>query len=213
MRTALSSRYIPRDQLRDFIPWKMSELSSPIHSPDIGLAREAAIDPGKLAKEEGFKLGLAVGFKQGFEAATVETTSHAEKIKDVIDCIQAKAVALDDIVAGELLSLSIEIARQVVRTSIASDTGNILPVIREALAEISSIARHPCIVLNPADMSLVKKEISTEAGMPDCKFIADPTITTGGARIQDDTVEVDATIESRWRRAVARLGRIDDWIK
>ena len=44
------------------------------------------------------------------------------------------------------------------------------------------------------------------------KIVEDAQIERGGCRLETPTTEVDATLETRWRRVVASLGRDDSWI-
>ena len=43
------------------------------------------------------------------------------------------------------------------------------------------------------------------------RLVSDPQIARGGCRIESDIGLVDATIDERWRRAVAALGSDLSW--
>jgi flagellar assembly protein FliH len=43
--------------------------------------------------------------------------------------------------------------------------------------------------------------------------VEDPQIERGGCRLETPSTEIDATLETRWRRVIASLGRDDPWIE
>lgn len=44
------------------------------------------------------------------------------------------------------------------------------------------------------------------------RIIEDPSITRGGCRIELGASEVDATLETRWRRVIEAIGVTEDWL-
>ena len=48
-------------------------------------------------------------------------------------------------------------------------------------------------------------------GIDKARLVIDPAVTRGGCIVESDIGVIDASIETRWRRAVASLGRNDPW--
>jgi flagellar assembly protein FliH len=70
------------------------------------------------------------------------------------------------------------------------------------------------LLVHPADAALIRKaaeDDSALAALP-WKIVEDAHIERGGCRLETPTTEVDATLETRWRRVLASLGRDDPWI-
>ncbi|HEY4038023.1 MAG TPA: FliH/SctL family protein, partial [Burkholderiaceae bacterium] len=84
-----------------------------------------------------------------------------------------------------------------------------LPVVREAIALISDHTAHPRVHLSPQDYDLVSGELEADATHRGCRFVSDPSVPPGGCRIETPQGEIDATLETRWRRVIAALG-LDD---
>ena len=57
-----------------------------------------------------------------------------------------------------------------------------------------------------------KREMADELTTYNCRIAHDEQMVRGGARIDDDTYEVDATLPTRWARTIAKLGLRNDWL-
>ena len=71
------------------------------------------------------------------------------------------------------------------------------------------------IALHPADAELFRKLSDGEPALATLpwKVVEDPQIERGGCRLETPSTEIDATLETRWRRVIASLGRDDPWIE
>src|SRR3546814_18370110 len=61
--------------------------------------------------------------------------------------------------------------------------------------------------LNPADLALVRQYMRTEPDTQNWRLHADETIAPGGCMADTALGSIDATLQPRWRRALAALGR------
>ena len=66
--------------------------------------------------------------------------------------------------------------------------------------------------LNPVDLDTVRGFLAEQPNAQRCVLLADPAIAPGGCRVIAEQCEVDATVETRWRRLVANLGSADEWL-
>jgi flagellar assembly protein FliH len=164
------------------------------------------------SREEGFRQGLAVGYRQGYEAGEAKALRQGERFREIMGGFEAGIAALDETVARDLLQLSLELARQVVRAHISVHEDAIVPVVREALNSIAAIAEQPRLVMNPEDADVVKRELGEELAELRCRIIHDPSIERGGVRIEDSKFELDALLATRWKRSVAALGLDNEWL-
>ncbi len=213
----MSSRFIPRDKLAAFAPWEISAL-------DAGNGRRFPGNPGRAsaaepaspeeirAREQGFKQGLAVGYQQGYEAGQAKATRQGEQFRQVLAGLESGIAALDETVARDLVQLALEVARQVVCKHIEVREDAIVPVLREALNSIATIAEQPRLVMHPDDADVVKRELGEELADHRCRISPDPSMARGGVRIEDGKFELDASVATRWQRTVGALGLADDWL-
>jgi flagellar assembly protein FliH len=220
----LSSRFIPRDKLAAFAPWQMAALEGqsarrPAARAGNGIGMAAAgtdaadCDPQlKEAREQGFRQGLAVGYQQGYDAGEAKAARQGERFRQIMHGFEAGVAALDETVARDLVQLALEVARQVVRHHVEVREDVLVPVLREALNSIAAIAEQPRLIMHPEDADVVKRELGEELADHRCRISPDASMAKGGVRIEDTRFELDASVATRWQRAVATIGLADGWL-
>lgn len=210
-----SSRIIASERLDRYTPFSMRSLSPAREEAVAAPAAQPTEEPDYAA---GHKAGLAEGFRRGFEAgaahARAEHAEHerqggvrlAERIDALAEDFRRRLEAIEREAADEVVALSLEVARQALRATLAVRPETIVPVVQEALACIIDESVRLHLHLNPLDEALVRDELGTRLAQSNCEIVADPSISAGGCRIETPRAEVDATIETRWRRTIAALG-------
>jgi flagellar assembly protein FliH len=148
------------------------------------------------AREEGYR----VGFNEGQQAAL----SEAQKIGALVQKLDDAIVGMEGEVAEELLALSLEVARQVVRETVRLQPEAIRTVIQEALLQLPH--QHATIYLHPADAALVRIHLGDQLAHAGHRIQDDPALQRGDCQIEAGNTRVDATLENRWQRVVASLG-------
>ena len=114
--------------------------------------------------------------------------------------------------AEQLLDVSIEIARQMLRTDIKLRREGLLPVVREAIRALPENAHRPQLQLNPADAELVRSCIGDELAQGNWAIVEDHRIEPGGCRVSTPNCDIDATLAERWRKVLVSLGRESSWV-
>jgi flagellar assembly protein FliH len=197
------SRKIPKDQVADASNWELRSLGDTAH-----ISRNAN-NLWSERERRAFERGREQGALEAHRAAQQVRAGHLERIGGVIENLQA---ALDELAsrgADALLDLSLEVARQVLRRELTLGREAVLPSVREAIALIADHTAHPRVHLSPQDFELVSAELEVDASHRGCRFVSDPSVPPGGCRIETSQGEIDATLETRWRRVIAALG-VDD---
>ncbi len=124
----------------------------------------------------------------------------------MLDALRARFVELESAAADAVLDLALEIARQVLRREIEIQRDAVLPVVREAVTAIIDEHTHPRVHLHPDDLWLIQADLDTDGLYQGCRFVPDASIARGGCRVETAQAEVDATLATRWRRALGALG-------
>jgi flagellar assembly protein FliH len=160
------------------------------------------------AHAQGYALGRREGHEQGLRAgrlaARTEAAPMIARLRALFDALAKPIDALDAELERDVVDLAILIARHLVRRELKTRPGEIVGVVREAIAQLPSAARSPRIRLNPDDAELVRSALSLEdAGVP-WRIDADPLMTRGGCMVETTTSFVDATVEGRLAAIVAR---------
>ena len=217
----MSSRFIPRDKLATAVLWQMGALNASSQEassrPRNGLVddaaeREQADAAINSARDEGFRHGIQVGFAKGIAAGEANAKTANAQFDLIMAGLQDAITALDETVARDLVQLAMTLSKQIVTTHLTNNPDNIVPAVRKAFNEIIAIAQHPRLTLNPADAEIIRRDMAEELATHNCRIACDESMVRGGVRIDDANFELDASIETRWKRIVATLGIENDWL-
>lgn len=149
------------------------------------------------------------GYQAGYEEGLAQARSEAGQLHAVLDHLNQALTRLDQDVAEELLTLSLEVARQMVRQTLALRPELINDLVREALQQMPQI--HTQIHLHPDDAQLVRTHLGDQLSHAGHRVVEDPAMTRGSARLEANGAQVDATLATRWRRIMENLGRDIPW--
>jgi flagellar assembly protein FliH len=158
------------------------------------------------ALESAYQRGLAEGFRAGNEHVRNESGEMSNRVDQLVESMQSQFATMDTEVADAVLGLAFSLARQIIRSELESRPELVAGSVRDALQSLALKATYPGIYLNPADLNLIKSSLGEELSLRGCRLVADPGISRGGCRLESDTSMVDATIESRWERALSNMG-------
>lgn len=158
------------------------------------------------ARATGYEAGLAEGKATAEQAASADLALHSGRVNGLINNLQTALNEFDQTVAEQLLALSIEIAAQLTRGVIAAKSDALLPIIREALTTLPLHHAHIILRMNPADAETVRSLLGEEFSQTGTQILEDGEISQGGCLVQAGASEVDATIETRWKRVLEAIG-------
>lgn len=165
--------------------------------PAVKLPTAAEVDAiYSQARDEGYR----VGFNEGQQTALAE----AQKLAALVQKLDEAMVGMEGAVAEELLALSLEVARQVVRETVRLQPEAILVVVKEALLQLPH--QHATVYLHPDDAALVRIHLGEQLAHAGHRVQDDPALARGDCTIDAGSTHVDATLASRWQRVVAGLG-------
>lgn len=186
--------------------WELSTLDAPVRQQPDPAAQQAALERARAAAAEA---GRAAGYAEGRAAAAAEEARLSRLLETFADQAGAHAQRLAD----EVLDLALVVARHLVGEALAVRRELVLPVVTNAVKLLPQSTQRVAVVLNPADVELVRSTIGREAIGERCDLVPDASVAPGGVRVESEHAEIDATITSRWRRLLAGLGRSDDWLE
>jgi flagellar assembly protein FliH len=204
----------PKSSLTAWERWELASFDSPAESEIAGASKpgspavseEEAHQIREQARQEGHQAGYAAGKAQAEAMGRQEALLLAETLEN----LERTITELNQAVAEDLLALSIEIARQVVRQTVAVKPEVILGVIREALEQLPLL--HAAIHLNPEDASLARLRAGEQLAHAGHRIHEDPKLRRGDVIIEAGGSHLDASLSTRWRRVVEALGQDAPWI-
>lgn len=215
---SMYTRFIPREELSGFAAWNPGSLGG----EEEAAAAAASAEPQKSAEElqlealrsarqggyhDGYRDGLAAldSFKQSFaQQATAQMGALMQSYAGQMDALQQQ-------MASALADAAVALARQVVRGELAADPQQVAAVAQEAIEALLLSARHVTVRVHPDDQPLVAQGAAEVLEARGARLVADAAVTRGGCLVESDIGIIDASIESRWRRAAAALGSQAPW--
>ena len=149
------------------------------------------------------------GYDAGYEEGTARGRMEAMNLHSLVQELDDSLTRLDQEVADEILSLSIEVARQMVRHHLDAHPEAVGELIREALLQMPQA--HAMVHLNPDDLELARDYLGEQLTHAGHRLVEDASISRGGVRIDAGGSQIDATVQTRWRRILDNLGRNVAW--
>jgi flagellar assembly protein FliH len=215
------ARFIPREELGGFAAWNPGSIAGG-PAPQ-GNVQRAPDEPAKVdvaaqiaaqlraarqsGYQDGYRDGLVAldGFKQSFAAQTTA------QIGALIASLDAELGGLQQDMARTLAITATHLARQIVRSELATQPALVAAVAQEALDTLLLSAQHITLRVHPADQPLVAQGAADVLAARGARLLADASMSRGGCLVESDIGIIDATLETRWRRAAASLGCDESW--
>lgn len=169
---------------------------------DLGVAEGRA-----RGYEQGLEEGRKAGHAKGLEEARKQGADEAGRLQAIAEATASSLAQLEEKTGQALLTLALDIARQVVRTTVATQPEALLTAVREVLHMNPTASAPLRLWLHPLDLELVRLHLAEELKTGSWRVLADESITRGGCRAETSLGEIDATLETRWRRVAASLAR------
>jgi flagellar assembly protein FliH len=214
------ARFIPREELGTFAAWNPDALSgarpnatplrratdAPAAAQDAAGAAQELAGQLRAARQSGYQDGYRDGlvaldaFKQGYaKQVTAQLGTLTRAYHDELEALRQQ-------LAQAVAATAAQVARQVVRTELATRPELIAVVAQEAIETLLLSARHITLRVHPDEHALVALGAGDALAARGARLIADATLTRGGCTVESDIGAVDGTLQTRWERAAAALG-------
>lgn len=158
----------------------------------------------KLQKQA-YAEGFAQGREAGMQAAGKEIEGRLAHLDRLIQTLQTPLHELDENVIREMVELSFLIAKQLVRRELRTEAGQIVSVVREALALLPSATRNVRVLLHPEDAVRVREAFALSDHDQRWQVVEDAALTVGGCKIVSDNSSIDVSVESRLNAVIAQV--------
>ncbi len=165
------------------------------------------------ARKEGYEQGYAEGQAAGEAEFTARTNEQLAQLTSIIGNLQVSLAHLDQNIADQLLDLALEVASQVLRSSLKINRELLLPTIREALGELPLHHGTISLYLNPLDAEALSAQLKDQLAHTGAHIVADSNIAEGGCVLKAGSSDIDASIDVRWRRVLEAIGiKAKEWL-
>ena len=194
-------------------------LAAEVLAAELAKAHEEGLRRGV---EEGREQGYAVGFAEGAKAGEAKMLEAVKRMAEIIGKLGVPVAALEQPVEEAVAALALEVARCVIGDEVKRSREFLVRLVREAIAKVPLEMGAPRVLLNPADLELVRR-LAPEIDDGNAVLVGDDTIEAGGALIvadgegrqikdrrwnprnADGVSQVNLTLSSRWRAVMLTL--------
>ncbi|MCC5857861.1 MAG: flagellar assembly protein FliH [Ectothiorhodospiraceae bacterium] len=170
--------------------------------------RQAARDEGYAeGRQEGYAQGLKQGEAEGrdrWERQSQMLAGQLESLRHMLDALATPMALVDEAVEGELTRLALAVARQVVHRELQTQPGEVMAVIREAVALLPMSARQVRVHVNPEDYRFLSERFG-DADHGAWELVEDAAVQRGGCDVRSESSRVDATLDRRLNQLASQL--------
>ena len=201
----MSSNIIPKEQLSAYQRWELNSLD--------GSARTTVPLPTAEEVENTHQQAYQEGFAAGYKEGKGKVDEELARLTQLMSALGGALNQFDETLTQNLLSLALDVAKQMLREALRVRPELILPVIREVVNSLPQANQHPHLKLHPEDAALVRSLMADELSHFHWKLIEDSRVARGGCRVETTNSEIDATMENRWKRILVALGSEGAWLE
>lgn len=199
----MASKITPKEQLSAYQRWELRAFDE---NEGVKLPTADAI---QRIQQQAYQEGFAAGIKDG----RAEGQALVQHMHTLMTELNQSMQQFEMAMAEEIMDLALDIARQMVRSTLEVNPEIVLAVVREAIESLPQVNQNPTLILNPKDAQLVREMLAHEYQESAWRVVDDPLMEVGGCRVETGATEIDANIESRWQRIVTALGSNAPWRK
>jgi len=222
---------IPKEQLAAYQRWQANAFDAPDHvvaelaEPQVEVTEvgpeeqgEAVAGPLNLptaddieqiheqARQEGYQAGYEEGLQAAAKAMQTARDEELTRLRNLIENFQQSLGELDQAVGEQTLDLALEVASLVLGSTLAVRRDLLLPIVREALQALPLHHGNLALHANPDDLEALRAGL-VEIGPPgSINLVPDSTLSPGGCLLKAGHSEIDATLETRWKRVLEAIG-------
>lgn len=206
-----SSKVISSDSPTAYERWELPAVQGPgvrrarVEEVDASAVKPLTAEQLEQIRREAQREGFEAGRKEGLAAAQKDVRTTVQRLTQIINTFSNPLEDVDNTVEQELVTLAIAIARQIIRRELKTDPGQVIAVVREALAVLPAASRRVTIHLHPEDAVLVREALPSGGEEMNWRIVEDARLSRGGCRIQAEHSQIDATVEKRIAAIVTQL--------
>lgn len=202
-----------------FQPWEMTSFDSHPHSVK-NSGQGAVVLPTieqitaiqEQARQEGYKDGHAEGHAAGLAEGREVAARDVARLHSLAETFSLEVGRADEAISQQVLDLSIDMARALLKSALAIRPELVIPIVREAVRYVPALQQPALLFLNPDDALLVRERIGHELEKMGWHLSDDSQLERGSCRVETPINQIDASLPTRWQRLTAALSKQSDWL-
>lgn len=158
-------------------------------------------------EQETLEQALQTGTQRGYEAGW--DSAHHERVALVqaAQSIQDEFAAFKGSLSEKILDLAVLVARKVVGDTVRLNDEASANALREVLGSMDLSGKSVSLLAHPQTLQVLQAQMGDQGELAGIRLKSDPSQLQGGFVLQHPEGAVNASMESRWERAIETLGR------
>ena len=218
------SRFVPSEEIDRVRSWSFESVDvdpdAQVHPAEAKW--EAAAE---VRARESWESGYREGLQFAREAAAREhenamqaylngeARAFAERLGGLLANAEASLLGIHEQLAAQIIDIACATARQIVRRELLIDLKALRPTIDEAIEQLLVDAKVAVVRLSVTDHAVLSEDLRAHYADGQLELVLDPTLAPGDCIVQAAGVQIDGSMQTRWRRAVERLGHHETWTR
>ncbi|MES2831567.1 MAG: flagellar assembly protein FliH [Pseudomonadota bacterium] len=210
------SDVLPKEKQSAYQRWEMASFEdhgsahSKMALPAISETELAAIR--EAARQQGYAEGVAQGHAAGLDIGRIESANELLHLQQIAVAFADEVRRADEVIAEEMLDLSLDLAKAMLKTALEIRPELVLPVVAEAIRYLPTLQQPAMLFLHPADALLAREFIGEELSKAGWRVTEDAMLERGGCRVETPSNQIDGAMQVRWQRIAGALGKNVDWL-
>ncbi len=203
---------LPKEQLSAYQRWEMASFGD--NRPSVmatAVVNPTAESVAKI-REDAQQEGYAAGVAQGIAAGRAEATVEIAQLRQIAEAFSTAAVQANEVIAQDMLDLTLDLAKAMLKTALAVHPEIVIPIVKEAISYLPTLQQPAHLFLHPADLLLVKNHMGDQLENAGWQTLGDAQVERGGCRVETASNQIDASLPTRWQRLATVLGKDLSWL-
>jgi len=218
------SNALPKEMQTAYQRWELASFGddrpsqNKVKAPTEPSPEEIALHQRQLAEERedairrGYENGVAQGRIAGLAEGRSQASEELARFLKISEAFSSDVTRANEVIAEDLLTLALDIAKAMLKTSLNVKPELVLPIVGEAIRYLPSLQQPALLFLHPEDAQLVRERMADELTAAGWRIAEDTHLEPGGCRIETASNQVDASLAGRWERISASLGKAAGWL-
>ena len=205
---------LPKEKQSAYQRWEMASFGDD-RNPGSNAASvpEAELEAiREQARRMGHAEGLAQGRADGLHAGRIESAQEMLHLQQMAETFGSEIARANEVIAADMLDLGLDLAKAMLKTSLEIRPELVLPVVAEAIRYLPSLQQPALLFLHPLDAKLAREFIGDELSKAGWRVTEDAHLERGGCRVETPTNQIDGSLQTRWQRIAAALGKNTEWL-
>ena len=164
----------------------------------------AGQEEGRLTGlQQGHEAGLAQGMEQGLSEGREKIAAQVQQWQQLIGQLQAPLLQVDKVVEQSLVTLALELARNLLKTEATTSPQLLLATVQEAISALPSADNHGdttriTLYLHPEDLAVLSEHFDEHSlAARHWQLISEPAQARGDLRVKTALSELDVSLARR----------------